>query len=51
MGLGDVPRKHVKGFSKGMKQRLALAAGLLGDPPILLLDELLTDSTLPDRRS
>ena len=39
VGLGDVPRKHVKGFSKGMKQRLALAAGLLGDPPILLLDE------------
>ena len=39
VGLADVPRKHIKGFSKGMKQRLALAAGLLGDPPILLLDE------------
>lgn len=32
-------RKKIKYLSKGMKQRLKFAAALLGDPPILLLDE------------
>ena len=38
-GLADVARRRVGGFSLGMKQRLGLAAALLGDPPILMLDE------------
>jgi ABC-2 type transport system ATP-binding protein len=39
VGLASVARKRVRGFSLGMHQRLGLAAALLGDPPVLLLDE------------
>jgi len=39
VGLADVGRKRVKGFSLGMTQRLGIAAAMLGDPPVLLLDE------------
>src|SRR2546427_6028157 len=39
VGLADRSRDAVKTFSGGMKRRLNLAAGLLHDPDILLLDE------------
>jgi ABC-2 type transport system ATP-binding protein len=39
VGLHDVARERVGGFSLGMRQRLGIAAALLGDPRVLILDE------------
>lgn len=39
VGLGDTGKKHARRFSLGMRQRLALAIALLGNPDMLLLDE------------
>ncbi|WP_174248306.1 ABC transporter ATP-binding protein [Streptomyces hoynatensis] len=39
VGLARAAGRRIGGFSLGMKQRLGIAAALLGDPPVLLFDE------------
>ena len=39
VGLGAVAGKRARGFSMGMGQRLGIAAALLGDPAVIILDE------------
>lgn len=40
VGLEGHERKRMRELSGGMKQRLALAIAMLGDPPVLVLDEV-----------
>jgi ABC-2 type transport system ATP-binding protein len=39
VGLAGRERERVEGYSRGMKQRLHIARGLLHDPPVVVLDE------------
>jgi len=39
VGLASVAKKRVRGFSLGMKQRLGIAAAVIGDPDVIVLDE------------
>ena len=39
VGLGRAARRRAGSYSLGMRQRLGIAAAMLGDPPILIMDE------------
>ena len=39
VGLGKAVRRKAGGYSLGMRQRLGIAAAMLGDPPVVIMDE------------
>jgi ABC-2 type transport system ATP-binding protein len=39
VGLGTAARRKAGGYSLGMRQRLGIAAAMLGDPPVVIMDE------------
>ncbi len=39
VGLGQAANRKAGGYSLGMRQRLGIAAAMLGDPPVLIMDE------------
>ena len=39
VGLAGAARRKIRGYSKGMKQRLGIAQAMVGDPQVLFLDE------------
>ena len=48
-GMADAQERRVGGYSRGMKQRIRLAAALVGDPDVVILDEPL-NGTDPRQR-
>ncbi|WP_176740512.1 ATP-binding cassette domain-containing protein [Streptomyces sp. Ncost-T10-10d] len=47
VGLAEVEQRRVGRFSLGMRQQLGIACALLGDPPVLVLDEPLNGLDQP----
>lgn len=50
VGLADAMNRPIRGYSKGMRQRTKLAAALLHDPEVLILDEPLNGLDVVGRR-
>ncbi len=49
-GLAEAARRKFATYSKGMKRKLAIAAGIIHQPPILFLDEPTTGIDVPSAR-